>query len=136
LDLGVDGGTAGAAVRAGPVPGDEATVPAQQRGRCHDKRSPTTPFQNLTGGGEEGPIRRLQLGAADLTAKNLDLMAEYHEFDVFGALRPAAQHQQSQDAPQREIHEHPEHHAPPAKSGAAKPDASSFAPRTDERDQN
>ena len=59
----------------GPVPDDEATLPAQQRRRCHDQRSPATLLRNRAGGGEEGTIRRPQLGVADLTAKNLDLMA-------------------------------------------------------------
>ena len=116
-DLGVDGGTARVSVRVGPMPGDEATMPTQQRRRCHDKRSPTTPVQNLAGGGEEATIRRLKLETADLTTKNLDLMAQHHKFQVLRALRPAPQHQQSKDAPQRQVDERPNQFPPPKLGG-------------------
>src|ERR1017187_1809036 len=116
-DLGIDGGTARVAVRVGPMPGDEATMPTQQHRRCHDKRSPTTPVQNLAGGGEEATIRRLKLEAADPTTKNLDLMAQHHKFQVLGALRPAPQHQQSKDAPQRQVDERPDQFPPPKLGG-------------------
>jgi hypothetical protein len=99
------------------MPGDEATMPTQQRRRCHDKRSPTTPVQNLAGGGEEATIGRLKLEAADLTTKNLDLMAQHHEFQVLRALRPAPQHQQSKDAPQRQVDERPDQSPPPKLGG-------------------
>jgi hypothetical protein len=104
-------------VRVGPMPGDEATMPTQQRRRCHDKRSPTTPVQNLAGGGEKATIGRLKLETADLTTKNLDLMAQHHEFQVLRALRPAPQHQQSKDAPQRQVDERPDQFPPPELGG-------------------
>src|SRR5450759_3975547 len=116
-DLGIDEGTARVAVRVGPMPGDEATMPTQQRRRCHDQRSPTTPVQNLAGGSEEATIRRLQLETADPTTKNLDLMAQHHKFQVLRALRPAPQHQQSKDAPQRQVDERPDQFPPPELGG-------------------
>src|SRR5450759_2919179 len=116
-DLGIDEGTARVAVRVGPMPGDEATMPTQQRRRCHDQRSPTTPVQNLAGGSEEATIRRLQLETADPTTKNLDLMAQHHKFQILRALRPAPQHQQSKDAPQRQVDERPDQFPPPELGG-------------------
>jgi hypothetical protein len=43
-----------------------------------------------------------------LAAKDSDLVAEYEDLDLFGSVSAQRQHQQLEDAPQRQVGKRPE----------------------------
>ncbi len=62
----------------GPVPGDEAAVPADHRRRSHDQHHvvETSPVERLRKEGEHGPVARCELRAVDLALQDEDLVSK------------------------------------------------------------
>jgi len=78
-------------------------VPAQQRRRLHTERRPQGPRQHAAERGKENPINRLKARTPDLTLQHPQLMAQNENFDLLRLLRPQAQDEQLEQAPQRPV---------------------------------
>jgi hypothetical protein len=57
-------------------------MPAKQRGRSDNKRTPAFARQQATGGSEEDSVGRAQLGPSELAAQHRELVAEHHDLEL------------------------------------------------------
>ena len=78
------------------LPGQLA-VPGQQRTRRDQPMGPQHGWQLPGQCREDGTVGPIRLGPGDLTPEHRDLMAENHDFRVFGRLAAAEQHQPAED---------------------------------------
>jgi len=58
----------------GPLVLDDAPVPGEQGGGCHDPVQPKALGQQPCQGGDHSPVSPVRLRAGDLTAQDRDLM--------------------------------------------------------------
>jgi hypothetical protein len=73
--------------------GDQPAMPIEQRGWGHQPELAQFLRQHTPEGGEHRPIRPGQSRARNLTAKDSDLMAQHQDLCLLPALRPAQQHE-------------------------------------------
>ena len=96
-----------------PLTGDEATVPAQNRGRGdrEDLRPPTAAHQPGQRRKPE-PVGVIPpQAAAELAAQHLVLVAQHEQLDVLGQVRPDQHRQQAEQAPHQAVGERQQHAA-------------------------
>jgi hypothetical protein len=92
-------------MRVGPVPADQAPVPAQQRSWCDQPVGPQRLGEELGQRGDHGPVgpvwARLWAGAA----QHGYLLAEHQDLGVLGCRRPCEQCDPFGDADKDEVHQ-------------------------------
>ena len=77
----------------GPFAADQLSVPAQQRLRAGQQRSPVPPRQHSTDRGHHKTIKGLPSRPANLALKHLQLVAQSHDFQPQAGLGAAANEQ-------------------------------------------
>jgi len=95
----------------GPVTADHPTMPAQQRLGSHHERRPTPVREQPAQQRQPRLIDRLEPNTGLLAPKDLQLVAQHQDLDLFGLAGPKAQQHQRQRAPQRQVHQRPDHDA-------------------------
>jgi hypothetical protein len=101
--------SAGRAVRISPAPGDQISVPAQQRRRSHDEHAPRRAAQQPRQRGEKDSIGPVKIRSVSVAAEHGDLVAQDEDFDLLGSVTAQYQNQELEDASQRGVGKRPEH---------------------------
>src|SRR5215204_4076101 len=101
--------TAGFALRVGPFPAHQLTMPAQQRRRCYQESvSPPVREQSSKRGDERtigGPKPRTLV----LTSQNRELVPQQHQLHVLGELGSPTTNEQSQNSSKGKVSEGEQH---------------------------
>jgi hypothetical protein len=92
--------TAARPILVRPAPFDQATVPGQQRARCHQPMRTQRRRQQPGQSGQDRPIGPIRRWAGDLAPQHRHLVPQHHDLRVLGRLATRQQHQPS---------EHPDH---------------------------
>ncbi len=92
-------------MRIRPAERHQLAVPAKKRRRRDKKRPPSGPRQHAAECGEQDPIARAKLRTRDLTLQHLQLVTQNKDFDLLLPLRPHAQDEQLEQAPQRPVNQ-------------------------------
>jgi len=107
-DLVADWCTAGP-VRIGPMRADQAPVPRQQCGGGDEAMLPHPPWQQAGQRGQHRPIRPPQIGFADLTTQDRDLMTKNGQLRGLGRVASREPRELSKDLDHGQVR-HPNHH--------------------------
>lgn len=92
----------------GPLATHEFTMPTKQRLRSHEERTPCDTRQHPAGGGQEQPIGAAKLRLANVSAKNLELVAKHEDLKVL-LLVVATADQPAEESADHEIDQRPKH---------------------------
>jgi hypothetical protein len=86
-------------------------MPAQQRRRRHDETVSAPGWKEPSERRDEGTIGGAKLRARLLARQHRQLVAEQHEFDVFGELGPSTPNEQPQNSGEAKVGEGEQHRA-------------------------
>jgi hypothetical protein len=92
-------------MRVGPGPGDQPSMPAQQRLGLDEEARPAGSGQDAADRGEQGPVGGLKLGSWGLPAQDRELVAQHQDLQVLGGISAREQHQQLDGAAQHQVSE-------------------------------
>src|SRR5712692_7347685 len=90
-------------MRVGPVLGDESSMPTQQRVGLHDEDRPAVTAEYASECGDDRAVVGFEAWMHDLALQYGELMTQHEDLDIFGAIRPAAQHQQVDHEPDKTV---------------------------------
>ena len=96
-------------VRIGPLPGDKATVPAQDGAGGDQPVHPRPCRQEPDQRGEDRAVGPVQPGPGIGAAQHGDLMPQHEQLRVLGGRRPAEQDQPAADPDEDEIEQADRH---------------------------
>jgi hypothetical protein len=85
-----DGGGPPDPVRVGPVVGDEASVPTQQRVGLHEEDGPAVTADRARERGKDRAVVGFETRTRDLSVQYSELVAQHEDLDIFGTIRAAA----------------------------------------------
>jgi len=88
-----------------PFAGHQPPVPPQDRVRGHEKDRPAPARERATQQRQQRTIGGLELGALDLAAQHLELVAQHRDLDVFGVLAAEAANQHAHESACHEVEE-------------------------------
>jgi hypothetical protein len=86
----------GAAVRVGPAASDKPAMPGQERLRPHRERRPGAARKHPAERRQQDAVVRLEARAADLAAKDRQLVAEHENLELLGSIPAAEEHDELQ----------------------------------------
>jgi hypothetical protein len=109
--------TPGSTTGIGPCTGDQAAVPAQEGLGLDDEAGPAGPGQRAADRGEQGPVGGFQPGSRGLAVEHGELVAQYQDLQVLGGVAAGQQHEQADQAAQREVGEFQQHRGWPSRWG-------------------
>lgn len=99
--------------RLGPLPGDQVTVPAQQRLRGKEESIPRHARQQPRERDQQDTVPVAQIGPVHLTVQNGDLMPERENLNLLGPMtapdQDQDQDQESEETTEDEAEEGPLH---------------------------
>jgi hypothetical protein len=95
----------------GPLLGDQATMPAQDRARCDQAMPPQHLRQPADEGGEDRAIRPIQARLRIDSAQHGNFVAQHQQLDVLGHRRATKQHQQIQQPDEDKVEQTQRHGA-------------------------
>jgi hypothetical protein len=95
--------------RVGPAPGDQLTMPAQQRSWADEPNIPKLPAQQTRQHRQHYPILGLQPRPCDLAAQHRNLMTQNEQLDVLRPLPSTAENDQCKQTQRKRVN-HRQHH--------------------------
>ena len=96
-------------VRIDPFVLDDAPVPGEQGGGCHDPVQPKVPGQQPCERCDHGPVSPVRLRPGDVAAQNRDFMPQYQDLHVLGGVASGEEHQPAEQPDHEQIDEAEEH---------------------------
>jgi hypothetical protein len=91
--------------RIGSAPRHEGSVPAHDRLRTNEQRGPAPSRQNAAGGSKQYAVVWLEAWPLYRAAEDVELVAENHDFDLFGFFGPQGKDDDLKKATQNPIAE-------------------------------
>src|SRR5438445_4650290 len=85
-----NGGGSATPVRAGPVVGNEPSMPTQQRVRLHYEDGPSVTAEDLRERSEDGAVVGFEAGTDGLALQHSQLVTQHEDLDIFGTICLAA----------------------------------------------
>jgi hypothetical protein len=86
-------------------------MPAQKRGRRHEKRRPPGSRQRPSGSRQEPSVGEAKCWPFNLTAQDRQLVAQYNDLEFLELSRPEQQEDKLQNALKRDVKDRQDHGA-------------------------
>ena len=90
-------------MRVGPVVGDEASMPTQDRVGSHEEDGPAVTAEHTRERGEDRSVGGFEARPCNLAVQHGELVAQHEDLDILGTISAATQHQQVDHEPDETI---------------------------------